>query len=131
MKNEYWRMNFWWDTLHFFGDTPWCSGYHYCTTSFIKARIQALPRLKSCSRRVGDSRFWGSLTLFPAGNNAKRLSLVNHTTKHFITSFSTSSTKCSEFDARNMISFQIKVFGRNIKESTLATHFIKGTARHC
>ena len=34
-----------------------------------------------CSRRVGDSRWWGSLTVVPAGNKAKRLSSVNHTTK--------------------------------------------------
>ena len=59
---------------------PWCSGYHYCTTSFNKAWTQVLRRLKPCSRRVGDSRWWGSLTVAPAGNKAKRLSSVNHTT---------------------------------------------------
>ena len=37
-------------------------------------------RFKCCSRCVGDSRWWRSLT-FPAGNKAKRLSSVNHTTK--------------------------------------------------
>ena len=47
-----------------------CSGYHYCTTSFIKARTQALRRFKPCSWRVGDSRWWGSLTMVPAGNKA-------------------------------------------------------------
>ena len=36
---------------------------------------------KPCSRRVGDSWWWGSLTIVPAGNKAKRLSSVNHTTK--------------------------------------------------
>ena len=60
---------------------PWRSGYHYCKTSFIKARTQALRRFKPCSWRVGDSRWWGSLTMVPAGNKAKRLSSVNHTTK--------------------------------------------------
>ena len=30
---------------------------HYCTTSFNKARTQVLRRFKSCSRRVGDSRW--------------------------------------------------------------------------
>ena len=35
---------------------PCYSGYHYCTTSFNKARTQVLRRFKSCSRRVGDSR---------------------------------------------------------------------------
>ena len=42
---------------------------------------QALRRLKFCSRRVGDPRWWGSLTMVTAGNKAKRLSPVNHTTK--------------------------------------------------
>ena len=57
-----------------------CSGYHYCTTSFKKARTQVLRRFKPCSRRVRDSRWRGSLTVVPAGNKAKRLSSVNHTT---------------------------------------------------
>ena len=60
---------------------PWCSSYHYCTTSFYKAWNQVLRRFKSCSRCVGDSRWWGSLTMAPAENKAKRLSSVNHTTK--------------------------------------------------
>ena len=34
----------------------WCSGYHYCTTSFNKTWTQVLCRFKSCSRRVGDLR---------------------------------------------------------------------------
>ena len=38
-------------------------------------------RFKSCSRRVGDSRWWRSLTMVPAGNNAIRLSAVNLATK--------------------------------------------------
>ena len=29
---------------------PWCSSYHYCTTSFIKAWTEVLRRFKSCSR---------------------------------------------------------------------------------
>ena len=60
---------------------PWCRGYHCCTTSFNKAWTHVLHRFKSCSRRVRDSRWWGSLTMFPVGNKAKRLSSVNHTTK--------------------------------------------------
>ena len=59
----------------------WCSGYHYCTTSFNNFCNQALRRFKSCLRRVGDSRWWGSLTIVSAGNKAKRLLSVNHTTK--------------------------------------------------
>ena len=41
----------------------WCNGYHYCTTSFNQAWTQVLRRFKPCSRRVGDSRWWGSLTM--------------------------------------------------------------------
>ena len=54
---------------------------HYCTTSFNKAWAQALRRFRPCSRRAGDLRWWGSLTVVPARNKAKRLSPVNHTTK--------------------------------------------------
>ena len=46
-----------------------------------------------------------------------------------MSSFSTSSAKFSKFDAGNMILFQIKVFGTNIKEMTPARYFIKITAR--
>ena len=38
----------------------WCSGYHYFITWF-----------KPCSWRVGDSGWWGSLTMVPAGNKTK------------------------------------------------------------
>ena len=54
---------------------------HHCTTLFIKAWTQVLLRFRFCTRRVGDSRWWWSLRVVPAGNKAKRLSLVNHTTK--------------------------------------------------
>ena len=47
----------------------------------------------------------------------------------FISSFSTNSARFSEFDAGNVILFQIKVFGRNIKETALTRYFIKVTAR--
>ena len=43
--------------------------------------LSLLHSFKSCSRRVRDSRWWGSLTMVPAGNKTKRLSSVNHTTK--------------------------------------------------
>ena len=42
---------------------------------------QVLGRFKSCSRRIRDSRWWGSLTVVLAGNKTKRLSSVSHTTK--------------------------------------------------
>ena len=40
-----------------------------------------LPHCTSCLPSFGDSRWRGSLTMVPAGNKAKRLSSVNHTTK--------------------------------------------------
>ena len=61
--------------------TPWCCGYHYFTTSFSKASNQVLRPFKPYSWRVGDARWWGSPTMVPAGNKAKRLLSVNHTTK--------------------------------------------------
>ena len=60
---------------------PWCSGYHYCAVSFNKAWTQVLCRFKSCLQRVGDLRWWGSLTVVPAGNKAKCLLSVNHCRK--------------------------------------------------
>ena len=54
---------------------------HYCTTSFNKAWAQALHSFKPCLQHVRDLWWWGSLTVVPAGNKAKRLSSVNHTTK--------------------------------------------------
>ena len=40
-----------------------------------------LCRFKSYTRRVRVWLWWGSLAMVPAGNKAKRLPLVNHTTK--------------------------------------------------
>ena len=62
---------------------PWCCGNHYCITLFKKVWTQILRMLKSCSQRVGDSWWWRSLTMVPAGYKAKCLSLVNDTTKQF------------------------------------------------
>ena len=70
---------------------PWGSGYHYCTTSFIKAWTRVLHRLKSCSQCVWDSWWWGSLTMVPARNKTKSLSSVNYTTKTIHHSSSSSS----------------------------------------
>ena len=60
---------------------PSCSGYHYCISAFIKAWTQVLDSVKSYLRRVGDSRWWGSLTVAPSGNKARHLSSFNYTTK--------------------------------------------------
>ena len=43
----------------------------------------------------------------------------------FVNSFTTSSARFSESDIRNVILFQIKIFGRNIKDTTLASYLIK------
>ena len=43
--------------------------------------MQVLHRFKPCSRRVGGSWWWGSLTMVPAGNKANHFLSVNHTTK--------------------------------------------------
>ena len=56
-----------------FNIAPWRSGYHYGTTSFNKVWTQILRRLKPCSRRVRDLRWWESLTMVPAGNKALTL----------------------------------------------------------
>ena len=59
---------------------PWCRGYRYWTTLFNKAWNQVLRCFKSCPKRVGDKQLWESLTTVLAGNKAKRLLSVNHTT---------------------------------------------------
>ena len=70
----------WWNVKHFscfklsldvllirtLAPSPCCSGCHYCTTSFNKAWTDILCRLKSCSRRLRDLRWWESLTVVPA-----------------------------------------------------------------
>ena len=53
----------------------------HCTTSFIETWTKVLHKFKFCSRRVGDSRCWGSLTMVPRENEAKRLSSVNQPQK--------------------------------------------------
>ena len=62
--------------------TPWCSGYHYCTTSFNKAWAKVLYRFKSCSWRVRDFEIVRISDNGLAGNKAKRLLLINHFTKN-------------------------------------------------
>ena len=61
----------------------WRRGVVVITTAQLHS---TKPELRFCAgsnpaRRVGDSWWWGSLTMIPAGNKAKRLSSVNHTTK--------------------------------------------------
>ena len=61
------------------------AAYHFGSlTLFIKAWIDVLLKFKSCSQRVGDLRWWRSLTIVPAGNKAKCLSSVNHFAKQFV-----------------------------------------------
>ena len=58
----------------------WC----FNAINRISLYDQVLRRFKFCLQRVRDSRWWGSLIMAPVGNNAKCLSLVNHTTKTII-----------------------------------------------
>ena len=62
----------------------WYSIYHNCTTSFNQAQTQVLHGFKSCLWSVGDSRWWESLIMVPAGNKVKHLLLVNLITKKII-----------------------------------------------
>ena len=52
----------------------------------------------------------------------------NYVVTNYVSSFSTNSARFSKFDSRNVILFQIKVSGRNIKETSLVRYFIKVTA---
>ena len=63
----------------------WCSRYYYSTTSFHTAKTQVLRRFKPCLRRVWNSRWWESLTMFSVGNKAKRFWSANLLQKQFIT----------------------------------------------
>ena len=47
----------------------------------------------------------------------------------FLSSFTTNFGKVSKFDISNVILFQIKVFSKNIKKTTLASYFTKAIAR--
>ena len=59
-------------------EVQWLSLLH----NFIQLSLNSvLSRFKPNSRRFGNLRWWGSLTMVPVGNKAKRLSSVNHTTK--------------------------------------------------
>ena len=66
-----------WYIIYYLLVSPWCSGYHYCTTWLSKVWCQVLRIFKSWLRWAGDSRWWRSLTMDPAGNKAKRFSSVN------------------------------------------------------
>ena len=61
-----WSIVWWLSLLHNFIHRSLNSGF---------AQVQV------CLRRVGDLRWWGSLTMVLAGNKAKRLSSFNHTTR--------------------------------------------------
>ena len=59
---------------------PWCSGYHYCTTSFIKARTKVLRR-SDPPRGVSEIRDGEDLWQWPQPEIRLHLSSVNRTTK--------------------------------------------------
>ena len=64
----------------------WCRGIGVITTSQYHSINPELgsAQVQTSSWRVRDSRWRGSLTMVLAGNKAKRLFSVNHTTKKFI-----------------------------------------------
>ena len=105
----------------------WCSGYHSCATLFNKAWTQILRRFKCCSRRVGDWRWWGSLTMFPTGNKAKRLSSVNHTTKTIHHSSSYPGTASGFIDKTKVLTYK-KTFPVSNRDSSKWFH-TKGNYR--
>ena len=45
-----------------------------------------------------------------------------------MSSFTITFARISKTDAKNMISFQIRVFGRDVKETTLTRYFIEVAA---
>ena len=57
----------------------------------------------------------------------RKKNIGNFSEVHFITSFTTSSARCSQFQAGKVVLFQIKVLGRNIKETKLEKYFINVT----
>ena len=69
------------------------------------------PKLRFCAgsnlvRHVGDSQWWGSLRMVPAGNKVKCLLSVNHTTKtihHHHHSSTLKSLKSTKFIFQNNI----------------------------
>ena len=58
--------------------------------------IKTYKAITPCSWRVRDSRWWGSLTMVPAGNKAKRLSSQPYH-KNNSSSSSSSSFLCTNF----------------------------------
>ena len=89
---------------------PWCSGYHYGTTSFSKSLMQVMLMFKSCLRRVGDLQCWELLTVVLAGNKTWRLSSVDHSAKaiHHSSSSSSSSPILSLSSPGRGVSFTIQ-----------------------
>ena len=91
-------------------------------------------------RLYSDENFWKIFSFFsykllkflqePDNNRSDRKRNIGKFVLQifFVSSFTISSASFSEFDNLNMILFQIKVFGRNIAETTLASYFIKVTA---
>ena len=73
----------------------WRRGVVVITTAQLHSTkpdwTQVLCRFKPCLQCVGDLQWWGSLPMAPAGNKAKCLFSVKHTTKtihHHHSSFS-------------------------------------------
>ena len=59
----------------------WCRAIATAQLHSTKPELRLCAWFKSCLRRVRDWRWWGSLTMVPAGSKTWRHSSANHTTK--------------------------------------------------
>ena len=65
------------NTDFLFGNRYW----HAADLRYKRNLLSCIWSMLDTLRRVINLQWWGSLTMVPAGNKAKRLSSVNHTTK--------------------------------------------------
>ena len=70
-----------------------------------------------------------TMFILSTGKSDIKSNIGNFLAESFIGSFTISSASFSEFDAGNVILYQITVFDRNIKETTLSSYFRKVTTR--
>ena len=87
---------------------PWCSGYHYCTTSFSKVWTQILRRFKPCLIYDGKNLWqWSRLKI-----RRKHLSSVNHTTiaihHHHHHQLKAVNYFCKKFHVRCLTGFRMR-----------------------
>ena len=96
---------------------PWCSGYHYCRTSFKKAWTEFFRRFKSCSWCIGELRCWKSLA---AGNKAQRtfISWTFLKAIHIISSY-IKKDKYSSFSKKRPLRMSVPRRRKNLNDDLL------------